>query len=482
MGIKTVDSHAKYLDLPVVFGRSKKAIFSLVTDRVWKKLNGGRRRIYPKRARKFEPSYAWRSIMQANDLVRMGSTWRIGNGNKVRIWEDGWILNNSDYLVHGPRVQLEENALVSELIDTNLKRLPQDKIIWCWEKNVVYSVRSAYHLLDDRKFCNQPSPSSIFQESLWGKIWKAPVPNVIRNFLWRLVKHILPSRARLAKKGLTLDPYFPLCYQQAEDYEHLFMSCPFSKLTWFASPLGLHAPSNVDVNSWVLQGLSNPLVEGVQIFCTSLWKIWFHRNKLIFEQQAFVPHEYEVASSASSFGAEFSPTFLREIDMNTSDVLEASQVVSPICNRICVDAGCFSNGSTGWGLIVKDHEGSVIFSACRFEEIHTSPILAEALAIRWAIRTAIDLNYNQVTIVSDALTIVKDIEGKTCPAKVELIVQDCISLCSNFMHVAVVYVKRTLNTEAHNLVQLSKHVGCRTWSMIIPNLAIVCNPHLGASS
>ncbi|MCH97471.1 retrotransposon unclassified-like protein [Trifolium medium] len=131
-------------------------------------------------------------------------------------------------------------------------RLPQDKIIWCWEKNDEYSVRSAYQLLDDRKNCNQPSPSSIFQESLWGKIWKAAVPNVIRNFLWRLVKHILPSRARLAKKGLNVDPCCPLCYQQAEDYEHIFMSCPIAKLTWFASPLGLHAPSDLDVNSWVL--------------------------------------------------------------------------------------------------------------------------------------------------------------------------------------------------------------------------------------
>ncbi|MCI39198.1 F-box protein, partial [Trifolium medium] len=102
----------------------------------------------------------------------MGSRWRIGNGNKVGIWKDGWIPNNNDSLVHGPRVHLEENALVSELIDTNSKkwrkyvvlscfhpheakkilslplshRLPHDKIIWCCEKNGEYSVRSAYHL------------------------------------------------------------------------------------------------------------------------------------------------------------------------------------------------------------------------------------------------------------------------------------------------------------------------------------------------
>ncbi|GAU33808.1 hypothetical protein TSUD_221460 [Trifolium subterraneum] len=40
MNVKTVLSHTRYLGLPVVFGRSKKEIFSFVIDRVWKKLKG----------------------------------------------------------------------------------------------------------------------------------------------------------------------------------------------------------------------------------------------------------------------------------------------------------------------------------------------------------------------------------------------------------------------------------------------------------
>jgi hypothetical protein len=40
MDVKTVDTHSKYLGLPVVFGRSKKVIFSLAVDRVWKKVKG----------------------------------------------------------------------------------------------------------------------------------------------------------------------------------------------------------------------------------------------------------------------------------------------------------------------------------------------------------------------------------------------------------------------------------------------------------
>ncbi|CAI8614534.1 unnamed protein product, partial [Vicia faba] len=40
MGINTVQSHSRYLGLSVVFGRSKKEVFSLVLDHVWKKLKG----------------------------------------------------------------------------------------------------------------------------------------------------------------------------------------------------------------------------------------------------------------------------------------------------------------------------------------------------------------------------------------------------------------------------------------------------------
>jgi hypothetical protein len=84
-------------------------------------------------------------------------------------------------------------------------------------------------------------------------------------------------------------------------------------------------------------------------------------------------------------------------------------------------------------------------------------------------------------LVSDALTIVKGIEGKSCPAEVVLVVQDCIYLCNHFMHIDVVYVKRTLNIEAHSLVKYSKFVGCKTWSGIISNPVVDCNSHLGVS-
>lgn len=40
MNFKVVGSHSKYSGLPVVFSRKKNEVFSLVIDRVWKKVKG----------------------------------------------------------------------------------------------------------------------------------------------------------------------------------------------------------------------------------------------------------------------------------------------------------------------------------------------------------------------------------------------------------------------------------------------------------
>ncbi|XP_058758974.1 uncharacterized protein LOC131632184 [Vicia villosa] len=42
LGVASVLSHTKYLGLPVIFGRSKKEVFTLVVERVWKKIKGWR--------------------------------------------------------------------------------------------------------------------------------------------------------------------------------------------------------------------------------------------------------------------------------------------------------------------------------------------------------------------------------------------------------------------------------------------------------
>jgi hypothetical protein len=45
----------------------------------------------------YQPSYAWRSIVSAKDMLEIGARWSVGNGAKIRIWKDRWIPNQSDF-------------------------------------------------------------------------------------------------------------------------------------------------------------------------------------------------------------------------------------------------------------------------------------------------------------------------------------------------------------------------------------------------
>ena len=41
------------------------------------------------------PSFAWRSIMSAQTVVKKGRKWRVGNGKSIQIWFEDWLPSNS---------------------------------------------------------------------------------------------------------------------------------------------------------------------------------------------------------------------------------------------------------------------------------------------------------------------------------------------------------------------------------------------------
>ena len=56
--------------------------------------------------------------MVAQDLVKRGVMWRVGNGRDVRVWGDRWLPCSSSHRVISPRLFLHEDTRVGELIDT----------------------------------------------------------------------------------------------------------------------------------------------------------------------------------------------------------------------------------------------------------------------------------------------------------------------------------------------------------------------------
>ena len=84
-------------------------------------------------------------------------------------------------------------------ISTNL---PEDKQIWAWSTNGVFSVKNAYWVASQMSlFESAVSSSDGSQEkSFWKKLWQINVPHKIRHFAWRACRDILPLKTNLVKK------------------------------------------------------------------------------------------------------------------------------------------------------------------------------------------------------------------------------------------------------------------------------------------
>lgn len=63
------------------------------------------------------PSFAWRSLFAAKDVLQEGLIWRIGDGGTTHIWGDKWLPKPSSYAFQSPYILLDRGAKVSELMD-----------------------------------------------------------------------------------------------------------------------------------------------------------------------------------------------------------------------------------------------------------------------------------------------------------------------------------------------------------------------------
>ena len=64
-----------------------------------------------------KPSYAWRSILGACDILKEGRFCKIGDGEDTRIWSDKWVPIPTTFAIHSAPRELNGDAKFRELID-----------------------------------------------------------------------------------------------------------------------------------------------------------------------------------------------------------------------------------------------------------------------------------------------------------------------------------------------------------------------------
>jgi hypothetical protein len=72
---------------------------------------------------------------------------------------------------------------------------------------------------------------------MWQTLWKLNCPRVTHLFLWKACNNILPTKANLARRSVTLDDKCPIYKLEKETIDHSLWSCQLAKDVWLECPL-----------------------------------------------------------------------------------------------------------------------------------------------------------------------------------------------------------------------------------------------------
>ncbi|KAK9992584.1 hypothetical protein SO802_027569 [Lithocarpus litseifolius] len=185
------------------------------------------------------PSFMWRSLLAARDLIREGSLWKIGNGQSVQVNCNKWLPHPPLFkpganthmkvadLIHHRTMQWNRPLLQATFMQSTQKdilRIPlsnthaMDRLYWKENKAQQVTVRTAYSVV--LRLQGEPGPEH------------SSIPPKVCNFVWKACTDILPTRAHLYRRKVPIDPPCLICGQIDETVGHALWECPLAKNVW----------------------------------------------------------------------------------------------------------------------------------------------------------------------------------------------------------------------------------------------------------
>jgi len=99
--------------------------------------------------------------------------------------------------------------------------LIEDSFCWGLHSSGEFATKSATWLAHTTKPLSQPD-----WHFRW--IWKIDTMPKIQIFLWQIFHYAIPMRGVLFRRGWNIDPVCPLCLNDIESMDHLFLECVIS--------------------------------------------------------------------------------------------------------------------------------------------------------------------------------------------------------------------------------------------------------------
>ena len=411
--------------------------------------------------------------------MKKGLSWTVGSGDKIRVWSDPWLSCEAPMIPIGPPNRTEANLMVSDLlcpisnawdIDKIRRFLPQyedvilrlitscaptpDTLAWLLDKSGEYTTKTGYGAglnIDDLA-----PPEFDFN---WTKsIWNVKTAPKLKDFLWKVVRRAIPVSANLENRGIL--PFRCKTCNAREDDLHVFLNCEVVKLVWDLAPLSTRPSS---LTPFMASLISNapfhtnlpPVGLTVPLWPWILWNLWKASNKLCFDNMTFSSMEIiaKAISDAKEWQSAQSQEMTQELISGPQTARPNSALLSdgpPRTVRCNVDAAWDQrSGNCGTGAIFSGDNTYPLSSPRSGAHSHiSSALMAEALAIRFAVMYAASSNVKVLMILSDSLSLVKLLKERRSIPALFGIVFDIYHCSSTFDSVLFHYVPRLCNVEA----------------------------------
>ncbi|PKU74518.1 Putative ribonuclease H protein [Dendrobium catenatum] len=186
-------------------------------------------------------SLVWHRMLKVKWIIEPKLAWGLGEGN-IFFWQDRWINGfsiddllssntlssikvNFFFFGNGWDVDKLSNVIpdyiISLITNISINRCAKDALLCKFTKDGLFSTKQAWHV-----FRNIKLSSKSFK-----MMWHKSIPTTVSVFIWRVLKHFVPTDDMLRKKGLFITSKCQCCVN-LETIHHVFVSSPIAVKVW----------------------------------------------------------------------------------------------------------------------------------------------------------------------------------------------------------------------------------------------------------
>ncbi|KAM6577771.1 hypothetical protein CsatB_029608 [Cannabis sativa] len=427
------------------------------------------------------PSYIWRSVLEAQALVRAGVRKMVGDGSTTNILMDPWLVDELN-----PFIESRHPALVGNYVNSLMKtdaiewddevildvlterdqtlvfKIPlsqhyvNDTWYWMNEDHGLFTVKSAYGLQQQIKGNIDMAANSGF----WKQLWQLKLPPKVLDFLWRASTNCLPTRFQLMTKHVPINTLCPFCNAAPETALHVLVRCPFAQGCWSLVRVPVVATAAMTWAAWFEEGLVRwTMAERLEASMVC-WSVWKHRNELVWNAKQPVVSDVVTLAKLNFidwYNAQKNNQPSLEINGSVDTSLEHWTPPQFPTIKINVDGAIFTNERRfGIGLVART-AGGIVLQAKKMSKMGLlKPHEVEAIGIKEALSWIKANAWTNVVVESDCLRVIRDIQqSKQMASPYGHIISECLALCSVVVDVSFNFVKRSANKVAHVLARSS---------------------------